>query len=140
MSIELGSGQMMSTAPPTAFFARWADHATWPEWDPDTLWVRMDGPVGPGATGRIKPRGGPAVRFTVSVYDPPTEYTDVAALMGARLTFRHTATVTEDGKTVVTAHASLAGPLSRLWATVMGRGFRDAVPTALARLVELVEQ
>lgn len=62
---EIATGQITSSAPPSAFFARWADMATWPEWNLDTEWVRVDGPFAQGATGTLKPKGGPKVAFVV---------------------------------------------------------------------------
>lgn len=138
MTTTLASHSATSSAAPGAFYARWVDHSTWPEWDPDTAWCRVEGPVVAGARGRMKPVGGPAVRFVVAVADPAGEYTDVSRLLGARLTFRHVARV-EDGVTRLEAVATLDGPLAWVWATVMGAGFRASVPAALERLVALVE-
>ena len=38
----IATARATSTAHPSAFFARWADTATWPEWNTDTEWVRLD--------------------------------------------------------------------------------------------------
>lgn len=138
MSRILAHATSESTAPASAFFDRWIDHATWTEWDPDTLSVTVDGPVQVGARGRLKPKGGPAVRFTVSVCERPREYTDVSALLGATLTFQHLATE-KPGGTTVEAKAWLDGPLAPLWFAVMGKGFATSVPAALHRLVAVVE-
>lgn len=128
-----------STAPAAAFYDRWIDHRTWADWSPDTAWVRMDGDVRVGATGTLKPRGGPRVRFVVSDLVPGRRYVDTARFPGARLVFAHTATEDRDG-TALTAEVRLAGPLARLWALVLGGGFRRSVPADLDRLVGLVER
>jgi len=138
MTMTLASAASTSAASPAAFYARWADHATWPAWDPDTASCSVEGPVVVGARGRLKPTGGPAVRFTVDVADPDGEYTDVSRLPGARLTFRHVARREAD-VTRLEAVVTLDGPLAWLWARVMGAGFRTSVPAALDRLVALVE-
>jgi len=98
----------------------------------------VNGPVAAGATGRFKPKGGPAVPFTVLVCERPREYTDVSRLLGARLTFQHLATSTDAG-TALEANVTLEGPLAWLWYRIMGKGFASSVPAALARLVSLVE-
>ncbi|MDX6436655.1 MAG: hypothetical protein QOK34_1489, partial [Gaiellaceae bacterium] len=49
--IKIAEAKATSSAPPAAFFARWADMATWPEWNTDTEWVRLDGPFAAGSTG-----------------------------------------------------------------------------------------
>src|SRR5689334_19261273 len=97
---------------PRAFFARWADMATWPQWNTDTEWVRLDGPFRTGATGRLKPKGGPATRFVVTSLVEGREFTDVSLLLGARLTFQHLVGVDAAGRTTVTVEVTLAGPLA----------------------------
>ena len=136
--IALASAHTTSTASPAAFFARWIDHDTWTTWDTDTEWVRLDGPATLGATGTLKPKGGPQTRFTISTLTPDREYTDTSRLLGATLTFQHLAEVV-DGRTHLTAHVTLTGPLARLWAAILGAGFVESVPAALNRLVTLVE-
>ena len=128
-----------STAPPAAFFARWADMATWPDWNADTEWVRLDGEFREGATGVLKPKGGPKVRFVVERLVPGEEFVDVSRLVGARLTFAHLVTTRADGGTAVTVTVSMTGPLGRLWLLVLGSGIRGSLRAdaeALARAAE----
>ena len=110
--LEIATAHVTSAAPPSAFFERWADTATWPEWNADTEWVRLDGPFAEGATGVLKPRGGPKVRFVVEVLVPDREFTDVSSLVGARLTFRHRVAADDRGSTTVDVAVTLrpAGP------------------------------
>jgi hypothetical protein len=117
----LGTARISSTAVPAAFFARWADMATWPEWNADTEWVRLDGEFVAGATGVLKPKGGPKTKFVVEKLDEG-EFTDVSLLLGARLTFRHLVRVEVDGTTSVEVSVTLAGPLARVWNLVLGKG------------------
>jgi polyketide cyclase/dehydrase/lipid transport protein len=134
----LAKAHLTSSAAPAAFFARWADMATWPEWNTDTAWVRLDGPFEQGATGVVKPRGGPKVRFEVAVLVPGREFTDVSRLFGARLTFRHLVERTGEG-TRVDVEVSLTGPLARLWNLVLGKGIRTALQDDLDRLAAAAE-
>ena len=67
--IVLSSATATSTAPPSAFFDRWADMASWPEWDTAVAWARLDGPFAEGTTGTLKPTGGPKVRFVIETLD-----------------------------------------------------------------------
>lgn len=134
----------VSSASPRAFLDRWTDHATWDRWSPDTAWVRVDGPAAVGTTGTLKPTGGPRVRFVISECGEAADgrravYTDVTRLPGARLDFRHTARAEDDG-TRLDVEVSVHGPLARIWALVLGGGFRASAPADLRRLVELVEQ
>src|SRR5437764_10604604 len=109
----LAHASATSSATPAAFFARWADMATWPEWNTDTEWVRLDGPFVQGATGVLKPKGGPKVRFVVETLTD-TDFIDVSLLRGARLTFAHHIVATETGSRLQVT-VSLDGPLAKLW-------------------------
>jgi hypothetical protein len=131
--MTLATAHLTSDAAPSAFFARWADMATWPEWNTDTEWVRLDGPFVQGATGVLKPKGGPKVAFEVTALVPEREFTDVSRLFGARLTFRHLVSRVPEGTRVDVA-VTLSGPLARLWNLVLGKGIAASLGKDLERL------
>ncbi|KIC56794.1 SRPBCC family protein [Microbacterium hominis] len=136
--IELAAAVRTSSAAPADYFARWIDHASWPEWSPDTEWVRVEGPVRAGARGVLKPVGGPKTRFTISECEQDRVYTDVSSVPGARLTFRHTVESAPNGSTL-TVRVWMTGPLARVWARTAFKGFSVSVPEDLDRLIALVE-
>jgi hypothetical protein len=133
----IATAQATSTAAPAAFFAKWADMATWPEWNNDTEWVRLDGPFTQGATGTLKPKGGPKVPFRVERLSD-TEFVDVSKLIGARLTFDHQVTTGPEG-TTVTVTVSIDGPLRWFWTKVMGGDIAKSVESDLDALVLAAE-
>ncbi|MFI6040762.1 SRPBCC family protein [Nocardia sp. NPDC051321] len=133
----IATAQASSTAPAAAFFAKWADMATWPEWNNDTEWVRLDGPFVQGATGTLKPKGGPKVPFVVERLND-TEFVDVSALIGARLAFDHQITEA-DGRTTISVTVSIDGPLRWLWTKVMGGDLATSVRTDLDALIAAAE-
>jgi hypothetical protein len=135
---RIASTHVTSSASPAAFFARWADMATWPEWNLDTEWVRLDGPFTEGATGVLKPKGGPKVRFVVARLTAD-EFVDVSKLVGARLTFAHRVASAGD-KTEVTVDVSLAGPLAPVWKLILGKGIAASAQPDLERLNAVAEQ
>jgi hypothetical protein len=135
--IEITQAHAESSAAPSAFFARWADMATWPEWNADTDWVRLDGPFVEGATGVLKPKGGPKVPFVVASLTD-REFVDVSRLVGARLTFDHQIAATAEGCRI-DVRVTIRGPLARIWALILGKGFRATLQPDLDRLVALVE-
>jgi hypothetical protein len=135
---RIASTRVTSSASPAAFFARWADMATWPEWNLDTEWVRLDGPFTEGATGVLKPKGGPKVRFVVARLTAD-EFVDVSKLVGARLTFAHRVASAGD-KTEVTVDVSLAGPLAPVWKLILGKGIAASAQPDLERLAAVAEQ
>jgi hypothetical protein len=137
MTAHIASAHVTSSAPPSAFFARWADMATWPEWNLDTEWVRLDGPFAEGATGTLKPKGGPKVPFVVDRLTED-EFVDVSKLLGARLTFAHRVTTTGD-RTEVSVDATISGPLAPVWKLILGKGIAASAQPDLERLVAAAE-
>ena len=136
--LTLGSTTRISTAAPSAFFGRWADMATWPEWNADTEWVRLDGPFSTGSRGVLKPKGGPKTTFVITELTDRV-FTDVSLLAGARLTFRHTIAPTADGGSEVSVTVTLAGPLARLWNLILGKGIAASLDRDLAALAATAE-
>jgi hypothetical protein len=137
--LTITNASVVSTAAPSAFFARWADMATWPEWNADTEWVRLEGPFVEGARGVLKPKGGPKVRFTVQRLVPDREFVDVSHVAGARLTFHHVVTPTPQGGCRVDVTVTMSGPLARVWALLLGKGFRATTQPDLERLARVAE-
>ena len=136
--MTIATASASSSAPASAFFARWADMATWPEWNTDTAWVRLDGPFVEGATGVLKPRGGPRVRFTVEQLDDHT-FVDVSRMPGGRVTFAHHIESTAAGSTIRVS-VDIDGPLAFVWRRILGDGFRTSLQPDLDRLVETAER
>jgi hypothetical protein len=133
----IARAQARTTVSPDLIFARWADMATWPEWNTDTEWVRLDGPFHTGATGVLKPKGGPKVRFVVASLVPGHEFIDVSLLFGAKLTFAHTVATDADGTTVAVT-ISLAGPMGWFWRMALGKGLAASVQPDLDALMAAV--
>ncbi|MEU8244261.1 SRPBCC family protein [Actinoplanes missouriensis] len=131
----IATAQITSDVRPQAFFDRWADVATWPEWNTDTDWVRLDGPFRAGATGTMKPKGGPVTRFVVTELVPERAFTDVSLLLGARLTFRHLVE-SHAGSTTVSVRVTIEGPLAFFWNAVLGKDIAKGLSGDLARLEE----
>lgn len=136
--MTLGNARITSAAAPAAFFARWADMATWPEWNADTEWVRLDGPFATGSTGVLKPKGGPRTKFVIAELSD-SEFTDVSLLLGARLTFHHLIGATPDGGSEVRVAVTLAGPLARVWNLILGKGIKESLQRDLEALQAVAE-
>ena len=136
---KIASAHATSSAAPAAFFARWADMATWPDWNADTQWVRLDGPFAPGSTGVLKPKGGPKVKFVIETLIQDREFVDVSLLLGARLTFRHLVTTPATGGSAIEVTVTISGPLAWLWTRVLAKSFRANLQPDLDRLVALAE-
>lgn len=137
--IRIADAEATSTAAPAAFFARWADMATWPEWNTDLEWVRLDGPFATGSRGQLKPKGGPKVKFVIEKLVPDSEFVDVSLLVGTRLTFRHLVDALPDGGCRVRVTVTMSGPLRWAWARILGGGFKGSLQPDLDRLVAAAE-
>jgi hypothetical protein len=139
--IEITRASANSKARPSAIFARWADHATWSEWDTDNEWVRLMGPVATGTRGVMKSKGAPKIKFIISTYVPDREYSDTMKLFGATLIFTHWVRPDgDDGGSRLDVAVTIEGPLAFAWAQILGPGFKRSVGVSLDRLVALVEQ
>jgi hypothetical protein len=136
--IELVTVSRKSSAAPSAFFDRWIDHESWPQWSPDTEWARIDGPAQPGTRGTLKPAGAPKTKFTIAECEKDRVYTDVSAFPGAGLTFRHTVEPAEAGSSL-TVTVRMDGPLAWFWSRTAGKGLATSAPNDLDRLIALVE-
>jgi hypothetical protein len=137
--ITIGEAQATSTAAPAGFFRKWGDMATWPEWNLDTEWVRLDGPFETGSRGVLKPKGGPKVKFVIESLVPDREFVDVSLLVGARLTFHHIVEQLPEGGCRVHVIVTMTGPLRWLWFKILGSGLQKSLQPDLDRLVAAVE-
>jgi uncharacterized membrane protein len=101
--------------------------------------VRLDGPFAQGATGTLKPKGGPKVPFVVESLVPDKEFVDVSRLAGARLTFAHHVSEAPGGGCTVHVQISMSGPLAFVWNRILGKGLRASVQPDLERLARVAE-
>ena len=131
-------------ATPEQLWERYADPASWPAWDDGTESVSVEGPMAVGTRGRLKPKGGPTTTFEFTQVEPGRGFTDVtrlplARLPLARLEFAHRIDPDENG-TRFTHRVTITGPLSPLFARVVGRDVAAGLPGAMRALARLAEQ
>lgn len=128
----------MTTATAAQLWTRYADPTTWPEWDHEIATVTVDGPMATGMRGTLKPVKGPATPFVFSEVEPETGFTDVSRLPLARMTFRHLIEPIPAGCRF-THTVTISGPLSPLFARVIGRNVAAGLPVAMQALARLAE-
>ena len=118
-----------------AVWALWSDVSTWPSWDDGVEDVRIDGPFTAGTRGRLKPKGGPAVKFELARAEDGSGFVDVTRLPLARMRFEHSLEDAPDGAgTLITHRVEITGPLTPLWSRVIGRGIERDLPSTLRSL------
>jgi hypothetical protein len=128
-----------TSATPAQLWERYADPSTWPEWDHELEWVRVDGPFAAGTAGVLKPAGGPRTKFRVSEVTEQSSFTDVSSLPLAKMTFCHRIEPTPAG-TRFTHAVTITGPLSPLFGRMIGRKIVASLARAMQTLGQLAEQ
>lgn len=127
-----------STAGAARVWDQYADPSRWPEWDDGLKAVSFTGPFAVGSTGRLKPVGGPATTFRLTQVTPQASFTDVTRLPLARLTFSHRIEATPGGSRI-THRVEFSGPLSPLFARLIGRSIAADLPETIQRLARQAE-
>ncbi len=136
--IDVGHVVVSSTAPPEAFFERWIELETHPEWAASMEWFQLDEPVAIGARGTLKSKTGEPLPFRVTAFERPYVYADTTELDGAELTVHHEARPTKDGCRVE-LRAWLEGPRAADLELEFRANVQRALEADVRALVELVE-
>lgn len=114
------------------------DFKSWPTWDTDVIYVKLDGNFQKGNKGKIKSKGGPEVSFIISELTPNKSFTNVSNLPLTKLIFEHKLEVVND-RTLITHHVEMKGLLSPLFALLIGKKINSTLNESLQNLVKLAE-
>ncbi len=129
----------MGQAPPEAIWRLWADVGNWKEWDPGVEDSSIDGPFAQGTRYKLKPKGGPKVTAVLTEVRPGEGFSDHTRLPLANLDFFHEMERVGEG-TRVSHWAEISGPLSFVFARLMGRSFEKGLPETVRNLARLAEE
>lgn len=127
-----------TTASAKAIWHIWQDVKNWNTWDHGLEFSSIDGPFKTGTTGSLKPKGGPLIRTQLTSVEPLKMFVDEAKLTFARVVMHHTLTEVE-GKTHVTHRIEMKGPLSFIFAFLIGRNMKKNLPQEMRALVKKAE-
>lgn len=127
-----------TTAPSWAVWEIWQDVRSWNTWDHGIEFSTINGPFKAGTTGTIKPKGGPLIHTTLTQVEPMKMFVDKATLPGAKIIVSHSL-VESEGKTFVTHHIEMKGPLSLVFAFFIGRNMKKNLPQEMAAMVKKAE-
>ncbi|WP_273719065.1 MULTISPECIES: hypothetical protein [Bartonella] len=83
------SEEISTEASAEQIWSMWEDVATWPCWDHELEWVELSGAFKEGAVGRMKPKKGPTVTFTLDKVIKNACFSDYAKLPLTRMSFNH---------------------------------------------------
>lgn len=132
--------QESTNRPPEAIWRLWVEPATWPQWDPETERVELDGSFSEGATGRIKGVGAPEARFEITRFEAGRRYEFSTVLpLGGRLVILRELEV-GDGVTRFKHDVRFEGFGGWLLAPIFGPKYRAALPVVLERIKALAEK
>ena len=129
-----------TTASAAQVWHLWADPATWPKWDDGLTSVVLDGAFIAGTRGRLTPKGGPAVRFTILTAEPPYGFHDRSYLPLTHLDFIHRYQPAEGTSAARILHrVEMRGILTPLFRRLIGRDIARTLPETLRTLARLAE-
>ena len=127
-----------TTASPAAIWQVWQDVRNWNTWDHGIEFSTIDGPFEVGTTGTLKPKGGPLVHTTLTQVEPMKMFVDEASLPLTRIIVSHSLSESK-GKTSVTHHIEMKGPLSFIFAFLIGRNMKKNLPQEMMAMVRKAE-
>ena len=109
-----------TTAPADRVWRIWSDTSTWPSWNPDIQEVKLDRPLGSGASGTMRTRSGGTHNIAIRDVEPGSSFIlESDGVPATRLLFRCEVAATSDG-TRISQAVTLQGPLSFVFGPMMG--------------------
>lgn len=121
-----------------AVWRLWSDVEGWRRWDEEVEWSRLDGPFEEGARGILKPRSGPKASFVATEVRQGHAFTSRTRLPLTSMDFFHEME-SIDGGTRIVHGVKISGPLSPIFARLLGPGFERGLPKAVQNLARLAE-
>jgi len=130
---------VLTTAPPEKIWCAWTDVERWPEWDSELVSATLDGSFALGTKGRVKPKRGPAARFSISELIPGKSYTFTTRLPLCEVKVSRRLTRNDGGGAFFTHVVSFVGPLSLVFGNLLGRRYRQVLPVVMENLRKTAE-
>lgn len=128
-----------TSASPAAVWAIWADAARWADWNPQLERAEFDTELAVGTEVKMKIRRGGTIRSTVAALEPERLLRIESRFPFARLGHEHRVDPAGSGSEI-SNRTYLTGPLSGLYALMMGRQARKQVAELPERERELAER
>jgi hypothetical protein len=117
------------------FWRIWTDVKNWPQWDTPLKEASLEGAFQQGGKGTLVTAQGQRSSFTITEFKPMQSYAFTTQLPGAKLTIRRYFS----SPSTFTHHVTFSGPLSFLFAALLGRGFMKALPPVMENLKRMAE-
>ncbi|MEQ1977496.1 MULTISPECIES: hypothetical protein [unclassified Xenorhabdus] len=129
------SEEIVTEATPEQIWAMWQDVSSWPGWDKEIKWARLNGNFKKGSTGRMKPISGPEVNFTLNHVEPLHSFSDVAKLPLTTLVFDHEYINSTDTLPARIRHSvTMKGWLAPMFGHLIGSKIKNHLRDAMTEL------
>jgi hypothetical protein len=126
-------------ASPAQVWTVWSDINRWPEWNPDMIESRLDGPLAAGTTGMIHTRSGGKHDVVVTRFEDGRSFElESGAMPGMKLGIRATVTPSGAGTRISQAFEA-RGPFAGIGGAMMGGMILKTFGEVLAGLKTKVE-
>ena len=129
----------MTKASPEAVWGLWLDVENWKAWDPAVEQSWIDGPFAEGTCYELKPTRGPKATAVLTDVRPGEGFSNRTRLPLASLDFSHEVERVGEG-TCIAHRIEISGPLSFVFARLMGRDMGKGLPEAVRNLARLAEE
>jgi hypothetical protein len=135
----LAEATQQTNASPKQIFEIWSDINNWSQFDESVEWAQLHEEFKAGSHFILKPKGGPKVTATIVSAEHNREFTNTSRMPGAVLKFAHNI-IKKNGHVYVQVTISIEGPLSWLWAKILGKDQKRALEKSILNLVRLAEE
>lgn len=116
----------------------WSDVEGWRRWDEEVEWSRLNGPFEAGIRGELKPKGGPRASFVTTEVLQGHSFANRLRLPLASVEFFHEMEPIDEGTSIV-HEVRISGPLSPVFARLLGPGFAKGLAEAVRNVARLAE-
>ena len=122
-----------------SIYARYADVASWRDWDEDLKASSIEGPFVSGASGVVEPKSGPKSKVRFVDVMPDKGFAVECGLPLCTMRFEYELRPTGGG-TLATHRVVFKGALAWFFGRVIGSGMRADLPKSMQRLERVVLQ
>lgn len=138
MFIWIYSEDVPTQATAEQIWEMWKDAATWPCWDSELEWVKLDGNFVTGTRGSMKPASGPVVKFLLNKVVVNRSFSNIARLPLTHLAFEHEYFPPQnDGVPAQIRHSvTMSGLLAPLFGRIIGSKIKIHLRQAMLELSE----
>ncbi len=115
----------------------WTDVNHWTDWHDDLDYCKMERVFQVGNFFKLKPKGGPEFKITLTEVIEGKKFTDCTRFFGAKMYDTHELEETPDGLRLSNT-LWVTGPLKWLWIKLVAKNVADSVPSENQALVDLL--